>query len=75
MKPSLSQAVRLKKLKKNNQLTLNEIDAILSEEKKPPKGEPTGTMRFRKYFPSDYSQKQMENVIVELLKDWKARIA
>ena len=75
IKPSLSQAVRLKKLKKDGKLTLDMIDRILSEAKKPPKSEPTGSMRFRKYFPPDYSQKQMESIIVELLRDWKARAA
>ena len=71
VKPSLSQAVRLKKLKKDGKLTSDMIDRILSEAKKPPKSEPTGSMRFRKYFPPDYSQKQMESVIVELLTEWK----
>ena len=75
VKPSLSQAVRLKKLKQAGKLTLDEIDAIMSEAKKPPKGEPTGSMRFRKYFPPDFSQKQMDKVIIELLTDWKARSA
>jgi len=73
VKPSLSQAVRLKNLNKAGKLTLEMIDKILSEEKKPPKNEPTGSMRFRKYFPPDYSQKQMETVIVRLLKDWAGR--
>jgi len=74
IKPSLSQAVRLKKLKQSGKLTTGTIDAILSEAKKPPKSEPNGSMRFRKYFLPDYSQKQMETVIVELLTDWKARV-
>jgi len=76
IKPSLSQATRLKKLKKElnegEKLSASQIDAILSEAKKPAKGEPTGSMRFRKYFPPDYSQKQMDAVIASLLKDWKA---
>ena len=75
VKPSLSQAVRLKKLKQAGKLTLDMIDRMLSEEKKPPKSEPTGPMRFRKYFPPDYSPKQMENVIVDLLTEWRARAA
>ena len=75
VKPSLSQAVRLKKLKKADKLTLDMIVIILSEVKKPPNGEPTGSMRFRKYFPPGYSPKQMEKVIIELLTDWKAGAA
>jgi ParB family chromosome partitioning protein len=70
-KPSQSQALRLKKLSQDGALTLDVIDKIIAEEKQPPKGEPTGSMRFRKYFPPEYSQKQMEKVIVGLLKRWK----
>jgi ParB family chromosome partitioning protein len=75
VKPSLSQAVRLKDMKKAGTLTVETIDKALSEVKKPSKNEPTGSMRFRKYFPPDYSQKQMESVIIELLTDWKERMA
>ena len=71
IKPSLSQAKRLKKLKQSGELTSEKIDMILSEAKKPPKGEPTGSARFRQYFPPDYSQKQMDDIITSLLKDWK----
>ena len=73
VKPSLSQAVRLKEMKKAGTLTIEAIDKMLSEAKKPPKGEQTGSLRFRKYFPPDYSQKQMDAVIIDLLKEWKAR--
>ena len=72
IKPSLSQANRLKKMKQSGELTVEIIDVILSETKKPPKGEPTGSMRFRKFFPSDYSQRQMDAVITSLLKEWQA---
>jgi ParB family chromosome partitioning protein len=75
VKPSLSQAVRLKKLKQDDVLTAEIIDCILAEEKKPPKNKPTGSIRFRKFFPPEYSNKQIEAVIVELLTDWKARAA
>ena len=73
VKPSLSQAIRLKEMKKAGILTIEAIDKMLSEAKKPPKGEQTGSLRFRKYFPPDYSQKQMDAVIIDLLKEWKAR--
>jgi ParB family chromosome partitioning protein len=70
VKPSLSQSVRLNKLKQAGTLTDEVIDSVLSEEKKPPKGETTGSMRFRRYFPPDYSAKQIETVIIDLLKEW-----
>jgi ParB family chromosome partitioning protein len=72
VKPSLSQAVRLNKLKQEGTLTAEAIDGVLAEEKKPPKSEPTGSMRFRRYFPPDYSSKQIETVIISLLKEWKS---
>jgi ParB family chromosome partitioning protein len=70
VKPSLSQAVRLKKIKQTGNLTVDMIDSILSESKKPTKNEPAGSMRFRKYFPPEYSQKQIHDVIVRLLTEW-----
>jgi ParB family chromosome partitioning protein len=73
VKPSLSQAVRLKKLKQDGKLTVEVIDRMLSEEKKPPKGEPTGSARYRCFFPPSYSPKQIDSVIVELLTDWKTK--
>jgi ParB family chromosome partitioning protein len=72
VKPSLSQAVRLKKMRQAGTLTIEAIYEMLAEEKKPPKNEPKGAMRFRKYFPPEYSQKQMEVVIIDLLTKWKA---
>jgi len=75
IKPSLSQAVRLKKMKREGILTIDEINTMLAETKKPPKGEPSVSKRFHKYFPTDYSQKQMDAVIIELLTGWKERSA
>jgi ParB family chromosome partitioning protein len=75
IKPSLSQAVRLKKLKaelsgRSKTLMTEAIDTILSEDKKPPKNEQP-VARFRSFFPSGYSPKQMDTVIIKLLTDWK----
>ena len=60
-----------KKLKQDGKLTLDMIDSILSEEKKPQTDESSDTTKYRKYFPPDFSQKQMDQVIVKLLKNWK----
>jgi len=72
IKPSLSQAVRLKKLKQKGTLTFDMIDKILSEIKRSPSDESASSTRYHKYFPPGFSQKQMEQVIVKLLKNWKA---
>ena len=74
VKPSLSQATRLKKLNQSGELTLEMIDTMLGETKKPPKGEPTGSARFRKYFPPEYSQKQIDEIIITLLKERQAKL-
>ena len=74
-KPSLSQAIRLKKMSQSGELTVEMIDVLIAEEKKPPKGEPTGSARYRNFFPTSYTPKQIDAVIVELLTDWKARAA
>ena len=68
VKPSLSQAKRLKEMNKAGTLTIGAIEKMLSEAKKPPKDEPKGAMRFRKYFPPEYSAKQIEKEIIEMLK-------
>ena len=75
VKPSLSQTVRLKKMKQDGGLSAEAIDRMLSEEKKPPKGEPTGSARYRRFFPPSYSPKQIDEVIIRLLTSWKTRTA
>jgi ParB family chromosome partitioning protein len=75
VKPSFSQAVRLKKLKQDGTLNAEIIDSVLAEEKKPPCAEESGSARFRRYFPPEYSPKQINTVIINLLKEWKARAA
>jgi ParB family chromosome partitioning protein len=75
IKPSLSQAQQLKKLSQAGELAVDRIDQILSETKKPPRGEQTVAMRFREYFPPEYSVNQMEAVIIDLLTAWRRKIA
>jgi len=74
IKPSLSQAVRLKRLKQDSKLTLKMIDSILSEQKKLPKSELTSNIRYRKFFPPEYSQRQIDGVIIRLLTEWRGAI-
>jgi ParB family chromosome partitioning protein len=74
VKPSLSQTVRLKKLKQSGTLTAGLIDKILSETKKSPISETKITLHYRKFFPPEYSPKQIEMVIIELLSNWKERV-
>jgi ParB family chromosome partitioning protein len=71
VKPSLSQAVRFKKLKQDGKLTPELIEQVLAEEKHSPTSEAKITLHYRKFFPPEYSPKQVEEVIIGLLKDWR----
>jgi len=64
------QAIRIKKSKQAGELTSDTIEMILSETKKPttPRKEAD---KYKKFFPAEYSQKQMDDVIVKLLTAWK----
>ena len=71
MKPSLSQAKRIKNLKQEGKLTKEAIVEILGESKPRTSHQTKINDRFRKYFPANYSVRQMNNVIADLLKTWK----
>lgn len=65
--PSLSQAVRMKKLSQAGKLDDDKILEIMSEEKANQKERiKIPTERIRKYFPKNYSTSQIENEIVKL---------
>ena len=65
--PSLSQAVRLKKLSQQGILTDDKILEIMSEEKANQKERiKIPSERVRKYFPQSYSNSQIEDEIVKL---------
>lgn len=70
--PSVDQAQQLKRLSEAGELTeaaLRQIMAKKAKEKKVVLKETS----LGEYFPQDYTPKQMEEVILHLLKDWKAR--
>lgn len=70
--PSLSQAQRLKKLSAENKCTFEVICVVLGEEKK----SDIDTLKFKvdkeikDCFPPDYTPKQMQDTMKQLLKDW-----
>lgn len=69
--PSLEQAKRLKKYSKEGKLSVDVIEAIITEERTMPVQVTLKKERLRKYFPQSYTQKQMEEVIFSLLETWK----
>ena len=70
--PSLSQAQRLKKLSQAGPepLTMEVIEAILAEEKKDLDKVVIKGRQLKLYFPSTYTPRQMEEIILKLLEDW-----
>jgi len=72
IKPSLSQAQRIKKLSQEGKLTLEKTDKILSEIKKAPLDKSTETDKYRQFFPPNYSSKQIDKIITTLLRNWQS---
>ena len=68
--PSLSQAVRLKKLSKDKTLNTDKIYAIMSEEKANQKERISFPLEdLRRFFPKSYTQKDVYNAILKLVGD------
>ncbi len=72
--PSLSQAQRIKKLSQARICTLEAMCDVMNEEKKDDMSRVVISHdTLRKYFPKSYTPKQMEDVILKLLTQWKNR--
>ena len=63
----------MKKYSENGKLTEIAVQLILCEEKKDTGKVTIPANRISRYFPKDYSKQQMEQVIFELLEDWKKK--
>lgn len=72
--PSLSQAQRIKKLAQEGECTLEAMCEIMDEVKKGELDRVTlKTDVLRKYFPKSYTNKQMEEKIIQLLEQWQKK--
>ena len=72
--PSLAQSQRIKKIAQEDGITLDVMYAIMSEEKKTEIDKVTiKNDVLRKYFPKNYTPKQMEDTIVKLLEQWQKK--
>ena len=72
--PSLSQAIRIKKLAQQSEFSYDAVYDIMNEEKKSELD--TVTIKnetLRKYFPRSYTPRQMENIIIKLLDQWQLK--
>lgn len=72
--PSLSQAQRIKKLAQEGECSLEAMCEIMDESKKGELDRVTlKTDVLRKYFPKSYTNKQMEEKIIQLLEQWQKK--
>jgi ParB family chromosome partitioning protein len=69
--PSLAQAQRMKKLSQDGRLSVDVIFSILTKEK-PNQKEKFNIQKERidRFFPKNFSEKQKEDLIVQLLESW-----
>lgn len=69
--PSLAQAQRMKKLSQDGRLNVDVIFSILTEEKPNQKEKMTiRRERVDRFFPREFTEKQKEDLIVQLLESW-----
>ena len=71
--PSMEQAKKLREYSERTELTSSLIISIISEEKASPVQVTLKKKCLSQYFPKDYTQKQMEKVILSLLETWKSQ--
>ena len=72
--PSLSQAMRLKKLSQEGGCALDDMCEILGEVKKGDLERVAfKSEQLRKYFPKSYTPKQMSDTIIKLLEQWQKK--
>ena len=72
IKPTVSQADKLKKLKQSGELTTDMINEILSVDKGSTK-ERKGINQYRNFFPDNFTAEQIDAVITKLLQEWGAK--
>lgn len=68
---SAAQSARLKEYGKNNELTMPMVRLILTEEKPKERKVIIKPDRISEFFAEDYSSEDIENIIYQLLEDWK----
>lgn len=72
--PSLSQAQRMKKLSQSGNLNTDVIAAIMEEEKPAQKEKLfIPRERFEGLLPREFTEKQLEDLLVQLLKEWSRK--
>lgn len=70
---SMVQSAKLKEYGKNGELTLAMVRLILTEEKPKERKVTLKADRIKEYFAEDYSNEEIENIIIQLLDEWKQK--
>ncbi|MDE6981597.1 MAG: chromosome partitioning protein ParB, partial [Lachnospiraceae bacterium] len=68
---SLAQSAALKEYGRRGELTLPMVQYILSEEKPKERKVTLRQDKIKEYFPEEYSNEEIEDVIIKLLEEWK----
>ena len=70
---STAQSAKLKEYGKNGELTMPMVRLILTEEKPKERKVTIKADRINRYFTEEYSDKDIENIIYQLLEEWQKR--
>ena len=70
---NMVQSAKLKEYGKNRELTMAMVRLILSEEKPKERKVTIKADKIREYFADDYSSEDIENIIIQLLDEWKQK--
>ena len=68
--PSIGQAAKMRKFAQENRLSYDVMDSIMLEQKPEKIKVVLKEDRLRKYFPKNYTPKQMQDIIEKLLSKW-----
>ena len=71
--PSIEQSAKIRRFCKDGKVNPDVIDSIMQEEKPEKLKVVLKEDRLREYFPRSYSQKQVEDTIMKLIKKWARR--
>ena len=75
VKPSVSQAQRMKRASQDGGLMLSKIESILAETKKGADKANPAAVRYSRFFPDTYTPDKIDGVIIKLLTAWRAKHA
>lgn len=70
---NMVQSAKLKEYGKNGELTMAMVRLTLSEEKPKERKVTIKADKIREYFADDYSSEDIENIIIQLLDEWKQK--